>query len=243
MHNLFSIARKSTKETDELGIVDEHTPFAIREAYRSLYSNVLYLNIEDKCKKIAITSAISNEGKTTISTNLSINLAQNLDEKRVLLIDTDMRKPKVSKLLGLDDSEHGLSEYLAGIDDKPNFQYIEKHRLTVLGAGGQNVNPAKLISSQKMLTLIKDCEEQFDYVIIDTPPVNIVTDAVLLQGIVNGYIISTRADYSNVNELTQCVNTLNRVGAEIFGVVLSSVSIKAGRKAYSKYGYNRYSGK
>ena len=225
----------NNKHSLELGIVDSGTPFAIKEAYRALYTNVLYLNIEDKCRKIAITSPISGEGKTTVALNLAITLAQNLEGKRVLLIDSDMRQPSVAKNLGLDSAAHGLSEYLAGIDDDPHFDYLPKYKLMVLCSGGQNVNPTKLIGSEKMRKLIEACEEEFDYVIIDTPPINVVTDAVLLNKTVNGYIIVSRAEHSNLNGISECISKLEQVGAEIYGIVLSDVKLKGYSNKYSKY--------
>ncbi len=234
-------APSKKNNTPKLGVLKKETPFAIREAYRALYTNILYLNIEDKCKKIAVTSAISGEGKTTVSTNLALTLAQNLEDKRVLLVDTDMRRPKVAKLLSIDRREHGLSEYLAGIDDEPNFIHLEKEHLTVITSGATNVSPTKLIGSNRMQKFLADCEENYDYIIIDTPPVNVVTDAVLLNGHINGYIISTNANYSNINALAECVETLERLGAEIFGIVLSSLKLKVGSRKYSKYSkYSKY---
>ncbi len=221
---------------DSLRIINEKSPFAVKEAFKALYTNVLYLNIEDKCKKIAVTSAVSGEGKTFVSTNLAITLAQNATESRVLLIDTDMRQPRVSKLLELDRSSHGLSEYLAGIDDVPNFIHLEDKKLTVLTAGANNANPTKLIGSKRMADLIAACENEFDYVIIDTPPVNIVSDAILLNENINGYIIATRADYSDVKSVSEAVARLNQINAEIYGIVLASVNLKTG-------GYGKYSGK
>lgn len=237
--NIISLKRKSP--VTELTIVDEKTPFAIREAYKSLYTNILYLNTPDKCKKIAITSAVPAEGKTCVATNLAITIAQNAESKRVLLIDTDMRQPKVAKLLSLDIRGRGLSEYLAGLDTKPSLTFLPEYNLTVLSAGGPNVNPSMLIGSSRMGELIRICEEQFDYIIIDTPPVNIVTDALLLNETVNGYIISTLADYSNINQISECVESLERIGAQIYGVVLSSLKIKASGSRYSKYSkYSKY---
>ena len=241
---------KSNSPEVELGIVNKQTPFAIREAFKSLYTNILYLNIESKCKKIAITSALSGEGKTSVSTNLAITFAQNSEEKRILLIDTDMRQPKVAKLLSLDRKAHGLSEYLAGIDETPNLTYLPEYKLTVLTSGGANVNPTKLMGSRRMEEFLKACENEFDYVFIDTPPINVVTDAILLNGNINGYIIATRADYSNINSVDECIETLERIGAEIYGVVLSSLKLKTGGRKYGKYskygkygkyGYGRYS--
>ena len=223
------------KDDVELGIVDENTPFAIREAYKSLLSSILYLNIESKCKKIAITSAISGEAKSCLSCNLAVTLAQNLEGKRVLLIDADMREPTVAKLFAINSDNHGLSEYLAGIDQDPHFDYLSKYKLMVLTSGGSNYNPTKLIGSDRMRRLIKACENEFDYIIIDTPPVNVVSDAVLLNGIVDGYLISTRSERSNVQSLSQCLTKLEQVGAEIYGVVLSAVKLKGYDGKYSKY--------
>ena len=107
-----------TIANDAKRILNEETPFAVREAYRSLCTNVLYLSIEDKCKKICVTSAFSGEGKTSVSINFAHTLAQHSDSIRVLLVDCDMRKSRMSHLIsGVDVDTHGLSEYLAGIDE------------------------------------------------------------------------------------------------------------------------------
>ena len=227
--------KKFDDSLDDPRVVDEDTPFAIREAYKALYTNVRYLNIEGKCKKIVVTSAVPGEGKTTLSINLALTLAQNLEEKRVLLIDADMRRPRVASSLGIDSNTRGLSEFLAGLDDDPNLEYIAQHKLMVLTAGGPNVNPTKLIGSDRMRKLLDACEEEFDYVIIDTPPITVVTDAVLFNSNVSGYIIATRSEYSNINKLSECVSSLEKVGAEIFGIVLSDVKLKKDSGRYSRY--------
>ena len=238
--------RFSKKDDDPINeqahVVNSKTPFAIREAYKALYTNVRYLNIEDKCKKIVVTSAVPGEGKTTLSVNLAVTLAQNLENKRILLIDSDMRRPRVAPSLGLDPKRHGLSEYLAGIDEDPSFEYVDAHKLTVLTSGGSNVNPTKLIGSERMHKLLDACSQEFDYIIIDTPPVTVVTDAVLYNSNVNGYIIATRSEYSNTHKLSECIASLEQVGAEIFGIVLSDIKMKSAGGKYSKYSkYSRYS--
>ena len=221
---------------DMMRIINDASPFAIKEAFKTLYTNVLYLNIEDKCKKIAVTSALSGEGKTFLSTNLAVTLAQNASDAKVLLIDTDMRQPRVSALLELDKESHGLSEYLAGIDETPNLVYVPARKLTVLSAGANNINPTKLIGSKRMANLMESLEEEFDYIIIDTPPVNIVSDAILLNEHVNGYILATRADYSDVKSVNEALAHLNQINAEIYGIVLTSVNLKT-------IGYGKHSGK
>ena len=230
-----NILKKSKNTTVNLGIINNSTPFPIREAYRTLYTDVLYLNIEDRCKKIAVTSAIPGECKSTATANLAVTIAHSAEDKRVLLIDTDMRKPTVANLFGINKMTHGLSEFLAGIDDTPNFINVPQHRITVLTSGGINKNPTKLISSKRMQELITFSEQYFDYIIIDTPPVNVVSDALLLHDKINGYIISVKSDFSNINYVNECVERLNRIDAEIFGFVLNAHSVKRGRSRYGNY--------
>lgn len=231
--NLFKKKKKSN--APELKLLSDDTPFAIRQAYKALYTNVLYLNIESKCRKIAITSPLPGECKSTVSSNLALVFSENLEDKKILLVDCDMRSPKIWKLFGTERNAHGLSEFLAGIDEKPNFQMYKDTRLSLLTAGGQSVNPTKLIGSQRMKALLELCEEQFDYVIFDTPPVNIVSDALLLGNVIDGYIISSRSDVSDINSISECVENISNIGREIFGVVLSDVKLKAGKQKYGKY--------
>ena len=244
MNKIEMLLNKTKKRhgAPELNLIDSSTPFAIRQAYKALYTNILYLNVDDKCKKIAVTSPLPGECKSTVSSNLALTLVQNLDDKRILLIDSDMRSPKVWRLFKQDRNVHGLSEYLAGIDAEPNFLSVMDQKLTLLTAGGKTVNPTKLIGSQKMKELIELCSEKFDYIIIDTPPINIVSDALLLNGLVNGFILSTRADQSDVNSVGEAVDQINRIGAEIFGFVISDLKLKGGSSNYGNYNkYSKYS--
>ena len=148
------------------------------------------------------------------------------------------RSPTIAKAFSIDGKSRGLSEYLAGIDANPHFDYIQQYKLMVLTAGAKNANPTKLIGSERMRLLLEACENEFDYVIIDTPPVSVVTDAILLNSIINGYIIVSKMDYSNVNKISECVTKLEQIGAEIYGMVISDVKIKGSDNRYSSY--NRY---
>lgn len=219
----------SALKEDIIRVVNDDTPFSINESFRMLQTNVLYLPINDKCKKIAITSPISGEGKTYISTNLSITLANNSD-KKVLLMDMDMRVPRVKKLLDHrligTENPHGLSEYLAGIDTSANILKTDIENLNVLCSGKENTNPTGLINSPRMNTLLAELSEIYDYIIIDTPPVNIVTDALLVLDKVNGFILSSRANFSNVNSLNLAIESIKNVGGEVFGVVLTDANVK-----------------
>lgn len=225
-------------------IINASSPFAIREAFSALCTNILYLPIEDKCKKIVITSAFSGEGKTYTATNLAITLAKNLSDKKILLIDLDMRSPSATRFINTlypeSKGTSGLSEYLAGLSDVPEFINTEYKNLSVLLAGAESTNPAGLINSSRMTELLNKVNESYDYVIIDTPPVTVVSDATLLVGKVNGYIIATRADYSNVNSVSEAIDILEGVGAQIFGTVLCDLNLKKNGR-YGKYGkYGKY---
>lgn len=236
----------SNDRIDEQRLLDENTPFAITEAFRALYTKVLYLPIEDKCRKIALTSAFSGEGKTYISINLAITFAKNSEKKRVLLIDADMRKPRVARILSKYCTEAaeagGLSEYLAGINDEPNIVATDIPNFSILFSGKESANPIGLINSKRMNELLSKCAEQFDYIIFDTPPVTVVSDSILFADKINGYIMAARADYSDINSLSDAVDAIRNVGGEVLGVVLSAVNPKKSRgahsyKAYSNNGY------
>ncbi len=246
---LFKKSKKahSDDSQDMLRILNDDTPFAIVEAFKSLNTNILYLPIEDKCKKICVTSSYSGEGKTYVSLNLAIALADNTDGKKVLLIDMDMRKPRIARLTydfcNVEKGVAGLSEYLAGIKDTPNFVKSQKDNLYVLFSGATSSNPPGLINSSRMDKLLSIASEEFDYVIIDTPPVGIITDALLLASKINGYIIAQRANYSDVRSLSETVNSIKSVHGEIFGVVLSALDPKRGsiKGGYKYKNYSSYS--
>ena len=225
---------------DHLKIVNESTPFSILESFRTLCTNVIYLPIESKCKKIVVTSAVSGEGKSYVSTNLSIILTQTLDNKKVLLIDMDLRKPAIQRLFSDFDEEkydasRGISEYLVGLDEKPNIIPTNVPNLSVLFSGATSMNPAGLINSTKLSRFLDELSEKYDYLIIDTPPITVVSDAMLFEKHIDGYILSVRADYSNTNYVSDAINLLKSVNAEIFGMVLTDVDV------ISKFRYRYYS--
>lgn len=229
----------SNLELDSRRIIGEDTPFAVIEAYRAMYTNIMYMPFESKCKKLVMTSAYPGEGKTTVSVNLAYTIATTSPEARILLVDADMRSPRIAHLIGLHKPEaHGLSEYLAGIDESPAVTETVHPNLSLLPSGATNANTPALLSSSRMEKLVQFFDDNYDYVIIDTPPINVVTDAVFLSEHVDGYVISARADYSEVGAISAAVETLNNVDAKILGIVLCSLDTKRLKKhdRYGKYG-------
>ena len=237
----------SSMEVDARRILNDSTPFAIREAYRTLYTNVLYLPIESSTKKIALTSAIPGEGKSIASLNLAKTIATNSPDSKVLLVDADMRSPRICDLLGIDGhKQSGFSEYLAGIDKTPAVLPTENSNLFILPSGAVNVNTPGLIASNRMKNLMASLETEYDYIIFDTPPVNIVSDALLLKDYVNGYLLAVRSEFSNINYTSDAIDALNKAEVKLFGLILTAYNPKSDNKfgRYSsgryKYGYSRY---
>lgn len=247
-------ASHGSDREDALRVLSDNSPFAVKEAFRSVYTNLIYMPIEDKCKKFVITSPCAGEGKTYVSINLAITIAQNLEASRVLLIDGDIRSPRIEKLISTGTHVHGISEYLAGIDERPNFCDTKVPNLKVLYSGARSANPSRLINTERMNKLFELCDERFDYVIIDTPPLNLVSDALLFSDKVSSYLLVARADYSDVNTLSLAISRLEQVEAEVGGIILCNVnpkringkygtSTKYGRYRKFKYGVYDYYGK
>lgn len=180
--------RKKLIRKDES--IDEDTKFIISEAYKSLRTNLRFTLRWDGCKKIIISSPIPEDGKSTTSTNIAITIAQT--GAKVLLIDCDMRKGRLHSFFDL-KSAVGVSDTLSGMKDvKDVIQDTSYKNLQVIAIGSIPPNPAELLASVQMEELIKKLEKVYDYIIIDTPPVNVVSDALSLVKLVNGVVIVVR---------------------------------------------------
>ena len=180
------------------------------------------------------------EGKTISCINMAISFARL--NKRVLVIDSDMRNPTVHKFFSL-RSENGLSELLAGFADAVNFKTTDIENLTILTSGDIPPNPAELLNSEQMDKLLRLVREHFDYVFIDTPPIALVTDATILAQRVTGYVIVVRPGRSDINDLKMGVKSLQALNATITGFVCNDAddSIRHSRRAYYKsYSYSQY---
>jgi capsular exopolysaccharide synthesis family protein len=230
----------SSIAVDSKRILSPESPFAITEAYRALYTNVLYLPIESKCKKLAVVSAVSGEGKTTVSLNLAYTIATNSSDSKVLIIDADMRKPRIARLLGYGAKKlSGLSEYLAGIDDTPALLETKFDNLFFLSSVAINGNSPALLSTSRMKSLMEYIEERFDYIIFDTPPVSVVSDALLLNDYVNGYIMVVKSEFSDFNTVSEAISRFEASEAKVLGMVMTAHNMKSvdGRSGtYSRYG-------
>jgi len=213
--------------------------FFVREAYKTLRTNVMFsLTGETDCKVLVVSSSLQSEGKSTSSVNLAISYAE--ADKKVLLVDCDMRKPKLARLLAMNNTV-GLSNVL--IDPSVLSEALMKSRLDkldVLLAGDIPPNPSELLSSSRMQRLLETMKKKYDYIILDTPPVNMVTDAVVLAPHTDGVLMVVRAGRTERGSLINAVSQLEYAHAKILGFILNGVGMESTSYRYSKYRYSSY---
>lgn len=212
------------------------SPFAVREAYNGIRAKLLFTGRGEKCPVFAVTSAMMHDGKTTNAVNLAISIASTA--KRVLLIDGDMRKPMVHRYFGV-ENKNGLSEILAGLTNEVKIRKTETENLHVLTSGQIPPNPAELFASPQMDNLLDYVKQYFDYVIIDTPPVNVVSDAVILAEKITGYVFVAQSGKNHFYELSYALDTIQQMNGNVVGFVLNDVNGKSSTH-YGNYRSSRY---
>ena len=216
--------------------LNDQMPFGVKEAYKLTRTNVLFSLAEEGGKCIAITSALAAEGKTTTATNMAISFVQL--KNRTLLIDGDMRKPQIHNIFGV-DNQVGLSNVLGGFAGPDEAIHKLESGLHVMTAGHIPPNPVELLGSLRMKSLLEALGEHYEYIFIDTPPVNVVSDAIVLSENLSGVIMVVRQNQSKHPHLEGALNKLNFAKAKVLGIILIGVSAKGGK--YGKYGkYGRY---
>ena len=208
----------------------------VTESFRALRTSVLLAGVGSPPKILMITSPLPQEGKTTVSVNTAVVLAQN--GARVLLIDSDMRRPSVHLQLGIKNLV-GLSSLLSGTAEVEPSPHPSIDNLWVLPSGPVPPHPAELLASQRMAGLLESWQKQYDHVLIDTPPVLTVTDAVLLSTKAEGVIMVVRAGETAKAALARACELLRLVGAPVKGVVFNGVNTQTEyyqRRYYGAYG-------
>ena len=230
-----SDSEKATKLCGELD-------FAATEAYKLLRTNLTF-TLQDsakKCHVIGVSSSAPGEGKTTTSINLSYALAAT--GKRVLLIDADLRRPTIAKKLKL-ASGKGLSDVLLNPNDLNKSLCVMEgyENWNVLMSGSIPPNPTEMLGSSRMARLIESLSENYNYIVLDLPPVNIVSDALVASPLLDGMLLVVRQNFSSRRELSKCWKQLELSGVKMLGFVLSDVT--SGRYAYRyryKYKYRKH---
>ncbi|MBI3147053.1 MAG: polysaccharide biosynthesis tyrosine autokinase [Betaproteobacteria bacterium] len=226
---------------NHLYLDDPKSVFA--ETIRTARTSVLLSAIDELHKVLVITSSVPNEGKTTFAMNLAFAHAQT---KKVLLIDADMRRPMIGKSLGIDQTSPGLSDLVSGTANASQCIYpIEGTEALLLPAGNVPPNPLELLLSQRFKDLVTRLKERFDIIIIDTPPVQLVSDSLVVASESTGVIYVVKADETPYKVATQGVKRLRKANAPLIGAVLNQLDFKKADKyygEYSGYGKSQYQG-
>ena len=221
------VFKKKMKENEHNGIVVADNPTSIvSEQIRTIRTNIQFSMIDKKLQTLLITSATAETGKTTIASNLAAAFAA--ENAKVLLVATDMRKPRLQKIFNI-SKKQGLSNLITNsslkVEDVTRKTYIEN--LSVITCGPIPPNPSELLNSNRMLALIEDIKEQYDLVIFDSPPLLAVTDAQILSTKVDGTIFVIPQGGVSKEEVRDASERLKNVKANVLGTVLNKVEPNA----------------
>ena len=207
----------------------------ISEAYRTIRTGIEVSNLDKDLKIICITSSKKDEGKTTVLSNLGVSFAK--IDKKVLLIDADLRNPSISKMFDTSNTQ-GLMDILLG---KRNIQDCVKktkqENLYILTGGTIPPNPAEVLSSKKMSEFIESIKDEYDYIFIDSPPVGVVSDASIISAYSDGVIFVVGANEVDSNLAKIAKERLDSVKANIVGVILNKFKTDTNSEYYNYY-YN-----
>lgn len=224
-------------------ILNDNQPFAFREAYKSLRTNLDFATLGGEKKVLMVTSSVPEEGKSTFSLNLAITLADT--GKSVLLIDADLRSPSIHRYLRLRQNDLlGLSNLLGGDMNLDNaVGYLDKYKINIIMSGTIPPNPVELLGSDRTATLIEKVRDDYDYIIFDTPPVALVTDAAVLAQHVDGVILVVGQGRANEEQIHKAKLNLKNSESKLIGAVLNdydarkdSKNSKASTDIYYQYG-------
>jgi succinoglycan biosynthesis transport protein ExoP len=221
-------------------LIVQDDPRSVRsEAFRTLRTNLQFLDVETGGKSFVITSSIPSEGKTTTAANLAIALSDS--GAQVLLIDGDLRRPKLASYMGIEGAV-GLTDVLISRTNLADaMQPWGRGNLVVLPAGAIPPNPSELLGSRAMATLIRSLEAEFDVVLIDLPPLLPVTDAALVSKLTKGTLVVVAAGRTHKGEFAGAMAALDNIGAKVAGIIITMLPTKGpDAYGYGRYGYGGY---
>lgn len=195
------------------------------EAIRSVRTNIQFSDIDHKNKIIAMTSSKPSEGKTTVVYKLAQSFAEN--GERVVLLDFDLRAPKVGVVAGIDNNV-GLTNVITGKLELDRALYRDKgqENLFLLLSGPTPPNPAEILASNHIKDLVNELSQSFDYVFIDTPPVGLFTDASIVSTFCDGMIFAIKSNDTKKEEIARALDNLKKVNAKVIGAVLTFADVK-----------------
>lgn len=222
-------------------------PFAVAEAYKLIRTNILFLLAQKNGNVIAISSSGANEGKSTTAVNVAIAFSQ-LGGK-VLLVDGDLRRSSVHKKLKI-ENEDGLSNVLVNFSKISTAVQHLNDNLDILTAGPIPPNPSEMLGSANFESFVNEAKEIYDYVIIDTPPINIVSDALVIAPRTDGLVLVVRDNVTPYDAVQHTIEAVEFANINILGTIMNGVNSRGNKRytyrkyskysKYSRYGYSGY---
>lgn len=246
---LFIVKTKSTRKevnsnitSNRKRLLNNNSPFAIKEAYVKLRTSLMFCMTASKeraCKTFVVTSAMPSEGKSLTAANIAISFA--MLGKRVMLIDADMRKPAQRRLWNVKENT-GLCDFLARLGSL-GISKVADLPLWLVCVGTIPLNPSELLTSDRMKIFVETCAKHYDYVIIDTPPINTVADAQIISTYVDGTLLVAKSGRTTADGLNMAIEAIQRAEGNLCGVVLNDLNMKSVKYSYKykqgdKYGYD-----
>lgn len=240
---ILSYIRRAKGDEKDAGVflLNEKSDMDMVESYAKLRMNLLYTMSEKMRRTVLVTSAISGEGKSTIAANLAVSMA--LSGKKVLLVDGDMRRACQSEMFYYDPNSPGLSDILTNnVKAEQAILNSTWDNLDVLPAGAVPTNPCELLESPAMQDMLKELEEKYDLILMDVPPINIVSDPLALSGQCAGALFVVRQNFSDHREIRRALISAEMTGLEVLGFVFYGENIHQGRyySKRSQRGYQYY---
>ncbi len=214
-------------------ILNKNSSFHVKEAYKTLRTNIRFFLHGNNCKKICITSSAMGEGKSITVLNLAISFAE--DGKKVLLIDADMRRPALARLL-VEKAAPGLSNVLAGLASVEDaIRESVYPNLDILFSGDIPPNPSELLGSEEMSKMLDTLSERYDYILVDTPPINIVADTCVIANMLDGVLYLVRQNKTEKDSVRRGINQLELTGAKLLGFVMNGIDEENDKRYSSEY--------
>lgn len=241
IRQIFNKSKQPKEEDDTLSyVLNEKSDFIRIETFKSIRTNILFSMAKaDKGRIITITSSAPGEGKTTTTINLAITFAQM--GAKVLLIDCDLRKARIHRYLQIERNE-GITNVLCGFTELENaLKRNIRENLDVLTCGEIPPNPAELLENEEFEKLLETVKENYDYIFIDTPPINVVTDAAVIMKHANGAVIVVRENVTSYDFLDNTMSYVKKTGVNILGIILlGQKDMNKKTRYYKSYKYRKY---
>ncbi len=225
-------ALKNSSGEKVINAESSRTPFAVVESYKNLRTNLISILAKTDGKILAVTSPNAAEGKSTTSLNIAITLSQL--NKKVVILDTDSRKPSIHKKVKI-ANETGCMDYLLGNNSLDQITINYNPYLDIITSGSKVKNPAELFSSVKFKELLEELEEHYDFIVLDTPPINLVSDVLIIAQQCDAVVMVLRANTTKYEAFEAAYDSLKVLDIELDGIIINGSGGKGSYRSYKSY--------